>query len=579
MKSLSVITRKRGRLAAGIALGGVVFVSLTGAYALRSFFARPGEGALQYVPADSLLVASIDLVPSPTQALAFKRIDDSLDRNTFDHLFEKSILELIDHSKSAEALRPLILRSGAVCMTNNAENPNSQDGILFLAVKDGKEALQILQKNAYPKFYKGLKYFKTGKGSMLVMVMDDFLVLSDKPQQFARVLAVKNGEAKAITSVPEFEEGRHAIAEDSNLVLYVSPKIVASVAKGSEDKMSLPEWATIGLSIRDGGLGMSMATKMDPSKNAGFQAMSQIAPVRTDLFQVLPSGSYGMMVLSNPSEYFNAMKSGWKDGKELDKTIAQMEDSVQKGIGLSIQKDLIPALKGDAVAAVYPSQDGAPAGVDLLMIVDDSNGANPADAVDRFQSFVEAQVAKEGNSPKLFVEQKMVGGREFKVNDKVETDMRKSIGNGMSPDSVRKDILVGKKTVVFAMVGKAVIASTSQDLLDKAVASYTSKTNGLNGDPKLGASEKTMLDGSQSFAVFSLSRIAEGIKNTMVTSKMSADDKKLFDGVISAFESLNDPLYLKGKASPDGLSTGGVFIPLDYDKLIDIIGGAVNKKH
>jgi hypothetical protein len=256
-----------------------------------------------------------------------------------------------------------------------------------------------------------------------------------------------------------------------------------------------------------------------------------------------------------------------------------MEDSIQKGIGLSVKKDLVPALKGDAVAAIYPSQDGAAAGVDLLMIVDDSNGANPADAVDRFQSFVEQQIAKEGNSPKVFLEQKLTGGREFKVNEKIEEDMRKSIGEGMSPDSVRKDLLVGKKTIVFAMVGKAVIGSTSQALLDKAIATYTSKTNGLSGDPKLGATEKSMLDGSQSFAVFSLSRIAEGIKNTMVTSKMSADDRKMFDGVISAFESLNDPLYIKGKANPDGLSSGGVFIPLDYEKLVDIISGAVNKKN
>jgi hypothetical protein len=292
----------------------------------------------------------------------------------------------------------------------------------------------------------------------------------------------------------------------------------------------------------------------------------------------MPSGSYGMIALSNPSSYFDAIKGSMKDEKETNKQFAEMEDSVEKGTGLSVKHDLLPAFKGDAVAALYPSNEGDVAGLDVLMMVDDSNGANPSDAVERFQSFVERQTAKEGNGPKLFDEKAINGGREFRINEKAESEMRKSIGDSMGQDTFKKDVLVGKKTMVFAMLGKTVIGSTSQDLLDRAVSTYQSKANGLIGDAKFAPSEKALLDGSQSFAVFSLARIADGVKNTIVTSKMNESDRKIFDSILGAFSSLNDPLYLKGKVAPDGVSSGGVFIPLDYDKLIDLMGGQINKK-
>ena len=570
--------RPRMRLLIGVTLGATAIVAVTGAFALRTLMARPGEAALRFVPADSVLVASIDLVPSATQALAFKQIDDALSRNGMDHLFEKSVLELADQSKTTQDLRPLILRSGAICLTGNAgSKPGGQSGLAFVAVTDGRQANQILQKDAYPKFYKGLKYYKTGKSSMLLMVVDDLLVLTDKPEQFEKVKEIQDGSAKSITTVPEFVAAKQNIADDANIMVYVSPKLADQLMGDSAKKVNLPSWAAFGLAIRDGGIGLSCTSKMDLATNPVYKSLSAVAGVRNDLFQIMPTGSYGMIAVSNPASYFDVAKASLTDEKAAQKQLADMEDGVQKSLGLSIQKDLLPALKGDAIAAVYPSQTRDAAGMDVLLVVDDTNGADPAEAVDRFQAFAEQQTAKEGDAPKLFDEKPIPGGREFRINDKMQADMRKSLGDSVGNGVNRKDALVGNKTVVFAMVGKTVIASTSQELLDRTLASYQSKTGGLVGDAKFAPYEKTLLDGSQTMMAFSLSRIAEGVKNTVGTSSMNGDSKKMFESAISVFESLKDPLFIKGKVSPDGTSSGGVFIPMDYDKMINLVGDQKNK--
>jgi hypothetical protein len=578
MNNLSSSTRRRRRIALGIVLGTAVIGSLAGAIALREVFARPGEAALRLVPADSIVVASIDLSPSPSQALAFKHIDDSLSRNGMAKYLETSLLEVIDQSKTTEELKPLTLRNGAICVTPLSDKPNDQAVVGFLALTDGPKAGQILQKAGSPLFYKGMRYYKLGKGSTLIMVVDDLLVITDKPQTLLKVKAVQTGEAKSITSLPEFVAARRQVSDDANVMCYLSPNLGRAImGEKAEGKVPMPEWAAVGLAIRDGGIGVSFAGKMDITKNDYYKEMASIPSVRTDLFDVLPTGSYGMVAVSDPSAYFTNAETAMKNDKDFAKAVADGEDGIQKGTGLSAKQDLIPALKGDAVAALYPSQTGQAAGVDVLVVVDDSNAANPSDAVDRFKTFMEQQRAKEGDAPSLLVEDKTSAGtREYRINDHLQSDMRESFGKGMDPATFKKDLLVAKKTIAYTVVGKAILAATSQDLLDRAVASYESKTNGMTGDSKFSTSEKELLD-SHSFATFSLSRIAEGIKNTIETTKMKDKDRKLFSSILGAFESLNDPFYIKGKMSPDGQASCGVFIPLDYDKIVDLIGGQVKK--
>jgi len=577
MIEVATQNRRRSRIRRSIAMGVIVVATLGGAFAYKTLFARPGESALQYVPSDALLAVSIDLNPSPTQSLAFKHIDDALSRNGLDRFAENSFLDMVEKTPLNKELTPLVKRGVAGCLEQKpGKNGPEYTGMIFISLTDGSQAQEIIQKYAQVQFYKGAKYYVAPKSHASMMVVDDFLVLAESPGELLKVKEIREGTLKSITTVPEFVAARDQVASDANVLVFASPKLLTDVAKGKVG--TTPNWVALGIAVRDGGIGLSVASKTDFNQYPDMKAYAALPPVRKDLFQVLPEGAYGVFALSDPSAIFDAASKTLVTGKDQHKALQDAEDSTEKSIGLSVRKDLIPGLQGDVVAALYPSQLAEPVGLDVLAIIDDQNGGDPATAVEKFQAFLNQQTAKGGNAPSLFNKKVLGAVTEYRINDKAEADMRKGIGNGMDPDQFNKSSLVGNKTVVFALIGKTVIAATSQDLLDRAVASYSSKTNGLAGDALFAASEKSVLDGSQSFVDLSVSRIAQGIKNTIHSSKMSPEGAKMFETVMEALESLKEPLTIKGKTSEDGLSSGGVFIPMDYDKLIDIIGGQMKKK-
>ncbi len=577
MNQLAQNKTRRNKIGITVGVGTLLLASFAGAYVYRTLFARPGEAALNYVPADALAVISIDLSPSPTQALAFKQIDNALSRNGLERYTENSILDMIQKSPLNAELAPLVKRGAAGCLDSKpGRSDKEMTGLLFISVSDGGKALEIIQKHAQPKFYKGLKYYVANNQPFGIYVLDDLLVMSDDPAELLKVKEIKDGTRKAITSVPEFLAAREDVASDANVMAFAS-QALWNIAFKDIAKTS-PNWMALGIAVRDGGIGLSMAGKTDPANFPELKTYASIPPVRIDLFQVLPEGSYGMFATSDLGTALRMGESSVSNNKDARKGIQDMEDSMEKSIGLSVQNDLIPALRGDVVAAVYPSRKGEVVGVDVLAVIDDLNGGDPSSAVQKFQAFMDKQMSKEGNEQKLFTSKSIDGGMEYRINDKMEADMQKGLGDGIDSSQFNKPSLVGNKTVVYAFIGKTVIASTSQELLDRAVNTYRSKTNGLEGDTKFAPYEKSVLDGSQSVIAFSLSRIAEGVKNTIHPTKMNQDDAKLLNSVLDAFLPLKDPFMIKAKATPDGIGSGGVFIPMDYDKMIDLIGSQMKKK-
>jgi len=571
----SNLSRNR-RLVLPIVLGSGLLAAFAGAYAFRTLFQRPGESALKYIPADAFVVVSVDLSPSPTQALAFKHIDDALGRNGLGHFAEDSLLDMFTHTAFNAELAPFIKRGGAGCVEKKPGKGDEFTGLIFLAISDANQVQKILAKHCSARFYKGVKHYALANNNALAMIVDDYLVISDSATEFLKVKQIQDGELKPITSVAEFTSARDQVASDANVLAFVSKSMVQKTLKDSLKKA--PEWVAMGMAVRDGGIGVSMAGKTDIKEFPGLKGYASAPGIRSDLMQVLPSGSYGLVATSDPAEAFSGIEKTLEDEKDAKKAITDVEDSTEKSIGLSVKGDLLPALKGDAVVGVYPSTTGDPVGVDLLAVIDDSNGANPGDAVEKFGAFMEKQNAKEGNAPKMFVKKGIEGATLYRINDTMEADMQKSLGDGIDPKQFNKPALVGNKTVVFATLGKVVFASTSQTLLDRAINSYNAKSGNLAADVKFAPYEKDLLDGSQSIIALSLGRIAEGVKNTVHPTNMKEDDSKLFNSILDAFSTLKEPFSIKTKALPNGIGAGGVFIPLDYDKMIDMVGTQMKKK-
>lgn len=555
-----------------IALGTAAFASLAGVYAFRTLAARPGEDALRLVPANAVVVATLDLSPSASQVIAFKRIDDALARNGLNGVMESSLIDMFEPSaKGRESLRPLVLRNGAVAILPT-ESGKFGDGkpVAMLAVSSGAEAQKALETQGEARYYKGVKYYKLRNGSQIYMVVDDLLIVAQEPTALYAVKQTQNG-APNITSIASFTGSRANVAQDANIMLFLSPKLLTEAPKAAEGIMA--DWMTVGLAIRDGGIGVSFAGATDPAKEPAFATLGQTAPVRTDLFRVLPAGMYGSMIYSQPSKAIEAMEKGMSKDADMKKGIKEMEDGMRKEAGLDLRKDVLPAFHGTTILAAYPNTDEV-SGVDALLVIDDQNGGDPANALDRLTHWMEEQMEKEGGDQELYTRTEKDGVTWFRVADHVQDEIREGFGEGMEHGPIKAKALIGEKTIAWAVVGKAVLASTNQRLLERAVASYRSNENALAGDPKFAGVEANVIDGSQQIGMFSLSRIAEGVKNTVDQTKLDKEGAKTFRSIVGVFENLDEPFMTKMRMQPNGRFAGGTFIPLDYDKVLNLAGDA-----
>lgn len=548
--------------------------TLSGVYAFRAVFSRPGEGSLQFVPSDALMVASMDLGPSPEQALTFKKIDDALGRNGVKEPFQRSILDVVEQSPEAKPLRELTTRSASFCLLKSADKKEEVQPVLFMPLTDGSAAKDVLTHRGYRQFWKGTVYYQLPHSKMGMMMEGDTLVISPAPWTLHEVADVASGQLEPITKLAAFESARNLEPGDANLMLFVSPKLIAEGAKQSG--VSTSGWLGASVTVQDGGIALACHGKVDDPNDDSFRRIASVAPLRQDLEKVLPSGAYSVFAFSQPGKQMQAAEASLTKGNH-SKDVASAKKSVADETGIDADADIVPAFMGDSVIAAYPSE--APeAGIDLLAVVDNQNNANPGDLADKFQAYVDRQATKDKDMGKNWLTHiDRPDAVAYRLSDKVQDQMRKGIGcKPSSSDPIRYDVLVAHKTVAWAKVNGAVLIATSQELLDKAIGAYEGKGDSLAADTILQPATDTA-DGSQVVGAISFSRIATGVRNTMNISKIDAKDRKIFEDALTAFESLKQPFAIRAKASPDGVGSASLFIPLDYDKLIDFVGGLTKK--
>ena len=559
-----------------IAAGATILLTLTGIYAFRAVFARPGEATLQLMPADALAVASLDLNPSPGQALTFKRIDDALARNGVKEPFQRSILDLVEHAPEAKPLRELTTRSASVCLLKSSEGKQDMQMVLFMPLTDGAAAKDVLAHHGYQRYWKGTSYYVLPHSQSGMMVEGETLVISTAPWTLHEVAEVEAGSVAPITKSKEFTDARALEPDDANLLLFVSPRLMAELSKQTGAKTG--GWFVAGVTVQDGGVALDGHGKFDDPDKAPFKQIASMAPLRPDLEQVLPAGAYATIAYSQLGKVAQAIESSFEQGghsKDLDSFKKKLSDSM----GIDADADVVPAFMGDAVIAAYPTVEPE-GGIDLLAVVDNQNNADPASLADKFKAFVDRQAEKDSDMGRDWSQpMAATGGEAFRLSDKVQDELRKSItGHPNAHDPLKYDVLGGNKTVAWAKVNGAVLIATSKELLNQAIDAYQGKGPSLRSDDLLKAADDTS-DGSQAIGAVSFSRIATGLQNTLDESKMDDDARKVFDMALTAFRGLKQPLAIRGKVSPDGNTSGSLFVPVDYDGLIDFIGSLAHKRN
>lgn len=573
---MPILATRSSRWILGTAVVGLLATGGAAAYAFKTLFQRPGEGAIRLMPAETMLVATVDLSPSPAQTLLFKRIDDALARNEMADALQGSIIDLIADNAAGKAIRGYAQRSGAIAVFPETVKGQGPRMVGFIGLTDPGAVRAALRKHAPTSFWRGTQSFKLGEAH--ASVIENYLVLSDDAKTAHEIEKVSEG-APSLLQNASFVSARKEVDADANLMVMISPGFLemATAAEEGGQGMSafglpagtkvMTDWMAISLALRDNGLALVANGKIDGKEIPGYLKFAAAPLLRPDLFQVLPKGAYGFYAASAPATIYDwvdevfAKDEGYREGRD------GFAEEMRANTELDLQKDVIGNLRGTTVFAAYPSPDGK-GGLDLLALMDDREGSKPAAAARKLVESANRESAKEGG-PAMFAQSEVDGVTIFALDGEAQEGFAEIFQPGEDA-MVKGDVLGNGKTLAIALVGDSILVSTNRDLLNRGIAALKSHSNPIADDDGF-ASLKNVPQEAQHAMAFHLGRIAEGVASTLDVEKMDAKGKQQVEDVVGMFRAMKEPMVMTALSRSDGYKS--VFLmPMDYDKLIDLIG-------
>jgi|GEM_PF-2391055 len=555
------------KVAMRVAAGVLALTAVSSLLAFKAMFPHSGEKALDLIPESADVVGTLDLDPSPSQALTFARIASALHKNRFASSVETAGKELDKKEPGVSAIWNLSKHSVSFCALSKPGDTSKKDEhfAILIPVTDAEKARAYLVANGKADTYQDTPFYALKSELPNAMLEGDTLILSDQSWVLHEMAKVTRGQEKPVTQVAGYAEARAQEPRDATLIVVTTPH-AANMTQGLLSQRSLG-WTTTSITVQSDGIAFSTNGKVQPDSDPTTASLARVKPLRSDLLQVLPAGAYAIYAQSQPGEpVFAALKSYIGTDKDAAKALTDSD----KSSGLNILNDIQTAMRGDVVFASYPSQDPS-AGLDFLLVLDNQNGADPASVAAKFQKYLDRTInPKEGadNRP-WFTSVPRSDGVEYKLACDLEKGARSPKGL-----PIRSNTLLADKTVVWASINGNEFIATSQALLDRTIAAYKGNNpHPLSNDSKLVNSLKTP-NGDQILAVASMPRIAEGLRNTLDDTKMSADSRRLYTMFLDALSQLDKPMQMETAVSPDGTIKANGFLPIDYVKLIDFFGAS-----
>jgi hypothetical protein len=403
-----------------------------GAMAYRFFFKRPGEQAIQLIPGDAYIVVTLDTNPSPAQTPVFKRIHDAMEQEGLNKKLEDSVSDVVEKSPIVKEVRPYTSSSYAVAVLNKGTGKDAFDAqpVIFVALNDPGKVTDYLAKYGTKQTTDGLTYYKFAKDNTCAEIISNYLVLA-QPSELARIDSVQKGQTASVASLPEYQAARASLPTDANLMVFFSPAAIKSIGNQAKSLGVNPlrntDWMAFSATVRDQGIAIDYRCPMDQNRDAMLKTMAGIGPLDFSIFQKLPAGAYGVVGMSQPGKYWDAMTQEVKQvpdsAKGFDDGVAEFE----KQTGMSVPRDIIPALQGHMWLAAYPDVNGADKGVDGIIVIDDANGASPDALAEKVRAFIEKTSAKEGSKGVHFQSVQKSGATCWSMDEASTQEMRKSL--------------------------------------------------------------------------------------------------------------------------------------------------------
>lgn len=560
-------------LGAALALG----IATVGVYAYKFFTERPGEDALRFIPSTASVVVTLDLSPSAGQAGVFKKIDDALARNHMDQQYNELISGMASEFNLDRDFADCVERAGAFAIFDiKSMDGEKPELAIIVGLKNPGRAEEIIR-NIGRKFELGSQTaYAMEKGDAYLSIIGSHLILSPSKKALGDALDVYSGKKPSILTNTEFAKARADLDSDSNVMAFVNVREIANTqideAKAKE-MVGAFGWAGIGISLRDGGISFKSGVAYESSKVPALDKLASIKPLESNLYSMLPGGAYMVSAGSDTSASLEFVRDIVADFAPDAVNLKTIDRDIRKEIGMGIEDGILPAFKGDSVLALYPSK-GTSTGAELLFVIGDQNGADPAKLADAVRRTLGTKYSSSTRKGPLMVALKGDGSR-WQMAPEVQEEMVKSITEN-PPAEFDIQPLVDGKTVTYAKVGNAVIIATSKTLLDRALASYTTGNDSLVGDSSIMPSINAAVPDAQSVMVLDISRIAACADSMMRYDKMDPDASKMVKGVVDMLKGLTTPLHGSSAIGKNHIGAS-FFMPMDYDGLINFIGGLMEK--
>lgn len=537
---------RRGAAKPVVALALLLPVVAGGVLAFNLFFNRPGESAIRLIPESAMMVVTLDTTPSAEQVPTFTRILNAVKREGLEAELDKALTSALDKSPLAAELRPELSRSFALAMLSK------EDTVVLLAVKDPKKAVGILAKHTTKSTEAGLEVYKSDKTPGAAALIGPYLVFAKNAASLAQVESVRQGKTAPLEKNADYQQARASLPKDANLMVFVSPQALKELAKESKQvnlqAMEATRYLTFGMTVRENGLELVGQVPTALAPDSPLRGLGQVVALDPGVLKKLPPGALGVFAFSQPGKLWEPVTGAALTAdqrEEMQSDLAKMESD----LGLSVQKDLVPALGGNLVVAVYPDAVQPTRSVDLVAFVDDANGSDPAAVANRLRAFL----AK----------------HEVQLQEQERGDLK--MITAAKP--------ISGKSVCYTQSGNAVLFASTPDLLESAFRTYSqaesASDSSLLSTPSFSGMQSEVVPGAQTMLMVDVRRVLETLQPEIEKS-MGGDRDLKFEDLLGLFGSPNSGLVASGKY--DGQS--GQFqlhVPLDYDRLIHLVGVGARK--
>jgi len=587
-------------------LGVFLLVVVGGLLAYRHFFQRPGEAAIQLIPGDAMMVLTLDTNPSEQQVAVFKRISDAIQREGLDTQMENLIGEMFEKSPIGKDLRPYVMDSFAAAFWNTGGQPGmgEPDMVLFVAVTEPGKVGELLAQRGKKARVDGMDFYRFMQDNVNAAVIAHYLVLTSRPAALSRIESVRNGQMAAVASLPEYQQARAALPADANMMVFLSPRGLVTMGEQTKELGANPfrgtKWLAFGATVRDQGIAFDYRAPMDANALPALKHLSQIAAVDPALLKRLPPGAYGLLAYAQPGKYWDYFLDIFATDPNARRQVDSGVADFEKETGLNVSRDIVPALNGHLLLAVYPDERGAEYGVDGLIVMDDANGADPAALAEKVRVVIERASAKNARKGIRFVSTERDGITYRALDAATQKEMRRELTgafgtsrtpqtatfrapDGLTPDAPRltpppaprtaDDVgkYVQNKTVAYAQVGNTVLIASSQNLLERAVTAYQGAERSLADEPAYAAMRGMVTPNAQSLFMVNLADILAALRPTLEKAMEGDPTAPSVDDIVLLFGTVNTGLVGSGRY--DGqVMTANFFLPLDYERLLRLIG-------